>query len=97
MVYFWLHDGVTAEEKEAFFAGVDALTQCKTVSNAFIGPPAMTPREVVDNTYDYALLVFFADKAAHDAYQEDPDHFVFIDKFKHLWKRVQVYDHLPIS
>lgn len=97
MVYFWVHDGTTNEEKESFHQWVDKLTECKTVLNAFIGPPATTDREVIDNTYDYALLVFFRNKEDHDIYQEDPDHYKFIDANKHLWKRVQVYDHLPIK
>lgn len=95
MVYFWLKDGITAEEKEVFRKGVHKLSDCKTVIQTFIGPPAMTPREVVDNSYDYALLVFFKNKEDHDAYQTDPDHHVFIDTCKDLWTRVQIYDHLP--
>lgn len=95
MVYFWLNDGVSEEERKTFHQGVKDLGKCKSVANVMAGPPAMTPRDVVDNTYDYALLAFFKNKADHDAYQQDPDHYVFIDKFKHLWKRVQVYDHLP--
>ncbi len=97
MVYFWLNDGVTEEQRLQFHDGVAELTKCRTILDAFIGPPAMTPREVVDNSYDYALLVHFANKSDHDAYQNDPDHHRFIDTFKDLWARVQVYDHLPVS
>ena len=96
MVYFWLIDDVTEADRKAFYAGVAELTKCKTIQDAFIGPPAMTPRDVVDNTYDYALLLHFANKADHDAYQDDPDHHQFIDSYKHLWAKVQVYDHLPV-
>ncbi len=97
MVYFWLNDDVTETDRLAFHEGVQELAHCKTVQNAFIGPPAMTPRDVVDNSYDYALLVHFATKEDHDAYQEDPDHHRFINAYKHLWARVQVYDHLPVK
>lgn len=96
-VYFWMNDNVTEADRKAFHQGVAELTKCKTVQDAFIGPPAGTPREVVDNSYEYALLVFFKNKEDHDFYQTDPDHNAFIDKYKHLWKRVQVYDHLPIK
>jgi len=95
-VYFWLHEGTSAEDRAAFHKGVEALTKCKTIQQAFIGPPAGTPREVVDNTYEIALLVFFKNKEDHDAYQVDPDHDLFINSFKHLWARVQIYDHLPV-
>lgn len=95
-VYFWMKEDISSEDRQAFHQGVAKLTKCKTILNSFIGPPAGTPREVVDNTYEYALLLFFRNKADHDIYQIDPDHNTFIDNFKHLWARVQVYDHLPI-
>jgi hypothetical protein len=96
-VYFWLNDDATVEDRQSFHQGVAEQTKCKTVLDAFIGPPASTRREVVDHTYEYALLVFFKNKADHDSYQIDPDHDRFIANYKHLWKRVQVYDHVPIK
>ena len=95
-VYFWVHHSITDAERIAFHEGVQKLARCKTVLNGFMGPPAGTLRDVVDNTYDYALVLFFRNKKDHDTYQEDPDHHAFIDQFKHLWQRVQVYDHLPV-
>ena len=95
-VYFWVHDSISEEAQNAFHRGVQSLVKCKTVLDGFVGPPAGTPREVVDNSYNYALVLFFKNKADHDTYQDDPDHHDFIDRFKHLWKRVQVYDHLPV-
>jgi hypothetical protein len=95
MVYFWMKDDVTDKERNEFHSAVAALTKCKTILDSFIGPPAGTPRDVVDNSYEYALLLFFKNKADHDIYQNDPDHHHFIDSCKHLWSRVQVYDHIP--
>ena len=97
MVYFWLRDDVSEAQRSNFHQGVADLTKCKTILDAFIGPPAMTPRDVVDNSYDYALLVFFKNKSDHDAYQNDPDHHKFIQDHKDIWARVQVYDHLPVQ
>ncbi len=96
-VYFWVHEDTSEADRKAFHEGVEELTKCKTILNSFIGPPAGTPRDVVDNTYEFALQLFFRSKEDHDIYQNDPDHHVFIDKYKHLWKRVQIYDHLPIK
>jgi hypothetical protein len=96
MVYFWMNDDVTDEDRKRFHEGVAELTKSRTILNSFIGPPAGTPRDVVDNTYEYALLLFFRNKADHDFYQKDTDHQHFIDSYHHLWSRVQVYDHLPI-
>jgi quinol monooxygenase YgiN len=57
-----------------------------------VGTPAGTPREVVDNAYGVALVIEFADAAAHDVYQDHPDHHRFIAACSPLWSRVQVYD-----
>ncbi len=94
MVYFWLRDDLSQADRSLFDAGVRSLLQCETVVGGHIGPPAMTPREVVDNTYDCALLVMFEDQEGHDLYQVDPLHHRFIDDCKDLWSRVQIYDHL---
>ncbi|NND07362.1 MAG: Dabb family protein [Saprospiraceae bacterium] len=94
-VYFWLKEEVSEDQRTAFSQGLQALNNCPTVRHSFIGPSAGTPREVVDNSYDFALLVFFDNKVDHDAYQEDEIHHEFIDKYKDMWARVQIYDHLP--
>ncbi len=94
-VFFWLEEGATDQDRQDFRKGVAELTKCKTILNSFIGPPGGTPRDVVDNSYEYCLQLFFRNKEDHDLYQQDPDHNFFIEKYKHLWSRVQVYDHLP--
>ncbi len=94
-VFFWLRSDLNTDDKLAFQQGVNELKKCPTVQEVFIGPPAETDRSVVDNSYDVALLVFFANKDDHDAYQEDEKHHAFIDQFNDCWTRVQVYDYLP--
>jgi len=96
-VYFWLRKGVTEQERKEFHQGVHTLMQIDLIQLSMVGPPAMTDRSVVDNSYDYAIMSTFANKADHDAYQTHPDHDVFIDNHKDKWERVQVYDHLPES
>jgi hypothetical protein len=49
---------------------------------------------VVDNSYLVALLVAYADVAGHDTYQDHPIHLAFIDRCKHLWSKVVVFDSL---
>ncbi|UCF35431.1 MAG: Dabb family protein, partial [Acidobacteriota bacterium] len=57
-VFFWLNDGVTEEEKAAFVEGCRSLARIGAVQSAFIGPPAPTAaREVVDHSYDTALIL----------------------------------------
>lgn len=95
-VFFWFNEGV-AEADHADFAknGLEALMGIPSIYKGYYGPPAMTPREeVVDNSYDFALICHFKSAADQDLYQEDPIHLKFIEDYKHLWKRVQVYDNL---
>lgn len=49
-------------------------------------------RPVNDRQFDVALHVVFRDKAAHDAYQQSPEHLEFIDRNKPHWKAVRVFD-----
>ena len=49
-------------------------------------------REVNDVDYDVSLHVYFTDRAAHDAYQDDPKHTEFIETFKDNWESVRVFD-----
>ncbi|RMF23639.1 MAG: Dabb family protein, partial [Bacteroidetes bacterium] len=61
-VYFWLKDDVDAERRAAFFADMKNLAAIESVRGLYAGPPAQTPREVVDNSYDFGLTVFFDDR-----------------------------------
>lgn len=93
-VYFWLKEGTTEADKADFEKGLAKLVTIPTIQTSFFGTPAMTPRDVVDNSYGYGLTLLFKNRADQDSYQVDPDHDVFIAAHKHLWERVQVYDYL---
>ena len=93
-VFFWMKDDLTDEQKKAFEKGLEKLTSIPSIQSAYWGPPAMTAREVVDNSYDYAWIVHFANEAEHDLYQEDQVHLDFIEESKEWWERVQIYDNL---
>lgn len=49
-------------------------------------------RDVNDREFDVALHLVFANKAAHDTYQTHARHLEFIEKNKHLWSGVRVFD-----
>ncbi len=49
-------------------------------------------REVNDRDFDVALHIVFVDKAAHDVYQEDPEHQKFITENQATWAKVRVFD-----
>src|SRR5438067_1898061 len=49
-------------------------------------------REVNDRDWDVALHLVFADKAAHDKYQDHKEHLKFIEENKESWAKVRVFD-----
>ena len=61
-------------------------------SSGFIGTPAGTDRPIIDASYSYALIVSFADEAAHDAYQVHPVHERFRERCGGAWKKIVIYD-----
>jgi len=92
-VIFWLKEGLTQEDRDLFFAGVNSLASICSVENTFIGTPANTPkRPVVDDSYDCALSVSIKNLDDHDLYQVDPIHLAFVEKCGHLWEKVIIYD-----
>jgi len=93
-VYFYLNDDATEEDKKKFESALIELAKVESIVDLHWGPPAGTPRKVVDNTYDYAFIPMFEDKAGHDAYQIDPIHKKFVDQFEYLFKDVKVYDNI---
>jgi hypothetical protein len=70
------------------------LSDIPTVRQLWAGPPAMTPRDVVDNSYDVGLCVIFDDTSGHDVYQTHPRHDEFIERNKAHWAKVIVRDFL---
>lgn len=95
-VYFWLEDDLTDRDERAFVEGVQSLTEIDLVRDAFVGRPAGTDREVVDNSYDYSLLLRFEDADDQDAYQVHETHLAFVDECEQYWTDVQVYDSIEL-
>lgn len=92
-VYFWVKDGTPAEAVEQLVGDCrELLGKIPTVRQLWAGRPAMTPREVVDNSYAVGLTVVLDDVAGHDAYQVHELHKVFIERNRAWWARVQIYD-----
>ena len=95
MVLYWFNPGAPPE------AVAKTVTDCRemlaripTVRHLWVGPPANTPRAVVDNSYTLGLLIVYDDRAGHDVYQPHALHQEFIARNKEHWARVQIYDFL---
>jgi len=93
-VHFWLKDKA---DKEKLIEGLYSLVPIKSIRDIHIGVPADTNRDVIDRSYDISLLILFDDKAAQDAYQDDPIHLLFVDNYaKPLAAKVVVQDSVNI-
>ena len=92
-VFFWMKKGAPKGAAPQTIRDARKYLKTPTTKQVWAGPPARTPvRDVVNATFDVGLCVLFDDVKAHDAYQEDPQHQVFIKRNKKNWLRVEVYD-----
>ncbi len=92
-VRFYLPPELSAADRAALHAGLEALRGIPTVRQLFVGAPAPVPaRPVLDAEYAFALTVLFDDLAGHDAYQTHPLHLQFLADNKTKWTKVAVFD-----
>lgn len=91
-VYFWLKEGLSETQVDEFRKGLNSLTTISSVRQSFVGIAAETAREVIDNTYSYALIAIFDDLEGHDQYQVDPVHDRFRQECSIYWTKVLIYD-----
>jgi hypothetical protein len=96
-VYFWLAEPDNEEHRKLLIEGLIKLSRVATIREYFIGKPAATSREVIDSSYSVSWCLFFSNANDQESYQVDPIHLRFVDECKHLWKRVQVYDTIPVK
>lgn len=94
-VYFWLKD-TNADTVKKFEAALKKLVSINSIQSFHLGKPADTRREVIDSSYHYSLLTVFADKKAHDVYQDHPVHDEFRKVAGELAAKVVVYDSIDM-
>lgn len=92
-VYFWFKPDADPAVVAAFESGLRRLTSIPEIQQAYFGRPEATPkRDVIDDSYAWALVEVFADLEQHDRYQEHPLHQEFLRDFAASWQTVRVYD-----
>lgn len=92
-VYFTLKDNSAAAKDKLVAACKKYLT--KHPGEVFFAAGTLAEdlnRPVNDRDWDVALHIVFADRGAHDKYQDAPRHKQFIDENKDNWKKVRVFD-----
>ena len=95
-VFFWLANADSVTDRAKLIEGLSKLTEVKTIKHFHIGKPANTNRDVIDSSYSISWLLNFANDADQESYQTDPIHLSFVEQYKHLWKKVVVYDSVAI-
>lgn len=97
-VYFWLKNPDSKADRAAFEHSLQKfINSSKYAKTLFIGTPANTPREVVDNSWTYSLVLTFPSKEIQDKYQTEDVHLTFVKESEKLWERVQVYDSVGLE
>lgn len=92
-VYFWLKEGITAEEEKDFLGFFRVLKTVPGIKSFIVGKPASTnPRPVVDNSFSYSITVMYEDLEAINVYEVHPIHLDAIEQYKKYWTKVEVKD-----
>jgi hypothetical protein len=92
-VFFTLKDGSKENVDKCVAACKKYLAKHEgTLFFACGGRASEFTREVNDQDFHVSLHLFFKNKAAHDQYQDHPEHVKFIEECKDLWAKVRVFD-----
>jgi len=93
VVIFWSNPA-DPKAADGLVAGAKTyLAPIPGIVHFHVGKMVPSDRPVVDQSYQVALNVVFADKKAQDEYQVHPLHVQFVEKvFKRVCQRVVVYD-----
>jgi hypothetical protein len=93
VVIFWT-DPANPKATDELLAGMEKyLKPIPGVLHFHAGKMAASQRPVVDQTYQAALNIVFADQKSQDDYQAHPMHVEFVNTvFKKTCKKVVVYD-----
>lgn len=93
MVYFKLKDSSPDARQKLIDACDKYLANHDGTLFYAAGPVAAEfKRDVNVTDWDVALQLVFVDKAAHDKYQDHPEHLKFIEENKATWAAVRVFD-----
>lgn len=93
-VFFWLKEPDNPQARREFLEALTKMKAIPTIQRWHVGTPAGTPRDVVDNSWTFSLLVTFKDRGGWQVYNDHPIHDEFRTK-AYLWERIQVYDVVP--
>lgn len=92
-VLFWLKPDVSENDIANFTGFFEELRKVPNVKTLHYGRAAnSTPRDVVDNSFTYTLLVSFDSLEDLETYGTHPIHLQAIEKYSKYWNKVVVHD-----
>ncbi|SFC13252.1 Tat (twin-arginine translocation) pathway signal sequence [Parapedobacter composti] len=92
-VLFWLKEELSEQEIADFAGFFEELKAIPGIKSLHYGRAAQThPREVVDNSFTYNLLVYFDTMDDINTYETHPVHLEAIEKYSKFWTKVVVHD-----
>lgn len=93
-VYFWLKEKHKNPSDRAIYERrlADLFAIRWVTGGRWSTPANIEIRPVVDQSWDYALAMEFANIEGHNAYQIDEAHLDFVTTFKDWWEKVVVHD-----
>lgn len=92
-VYFWLKEDISEEEEQDFLNFFEELRNVPGVHTLQYGKPAPTnPRPVVNNSFQYNLLVTFQNMDDINTYETHPTHLAAAEQYSKYWTKVEVRD-----
>jgi hypothetical protein len=92
-VYFWLKDPQNMQDRTAIEGSLKKFMQnSKYAQTKFVGKPPKATRDIVDDSFTYALVLTFSSAEEQEKYQKEEAHLIFIEESQDLWEKVLVYD-----
>ena len=93
IVVFWTNPAYLGAADDLLAGANQLLKDIPGVLQFHAGKMLPSPRPVVEQSYQIALNLTFADKQVEQTYQTHPRHVEFVEKYvRRLVKRVVVYD-----
>jgi len=93
VVMVWLKQPGNESQRSAFIKASEELNNLPGIISRHVGVVQASDRAIVDDTFDVAVTVTMKNKAALDAYLNNPKHKKILkEKIKPLTNRVVAYD-----
>ena len=93
IVIFWTDPANPNATNELLAGANQLLTNIPGVIQFHAGKMTPSHRPVVEQSYQMALNLIFANKPAEQAYQTHPKHVEFVEKYvRRLVKKIVIYD-----